>query len=240
MAWELVPALQEFRTQINHVAPNRDKASDGVIGDYNHQKGDSSHNPDDTGRNNAEWDSDPDGKEEVRAVDIDIDFREEGITADRLVAHLIHYAKNGTFWWLRYFIYNRRIYRKSTGFVSQTYTGANPHDKHIHINNDFTQSADNVSGVNYRLEELLPQGEDVAARDVADYFDNVRQGVQNDGADGTDRDWRQDFAVSVRYALGYNPDEQTKENMIPDRLERIEQAVADLTALVEGLVTTKK
>jgi hypothetical protein len=212
MAWELVPALQEFRTQINEVAPNRDRASDGVIGDYNHQKGDSSHNPDDTGRNNSEWDTDPDGKEEVRAIDIDIDFRQSGITADRLVEHLIKYAKNGTFWWLRYIIYNRKIYSKSTGWAERDYFGSNPHDKHIHINNDFTQSADNKSGCDYRLEELLPVPEDTMAKeDVANYFDDVRQAVQGDGADATDRNWREDLAAAIRYGLGYNGVDQAAD-----------------------------
>lgn len=157
MAWALVPALQEFRVQINALCPHRDKDSDGVIGDYNHQKGDSSHNPDDTGKGNAEWDSDPDGKQEVRAVDIDVDFRTPGVTASRLVAHLIKYAKNGTFWWIRYIIYNRKIYSRSTGFAARDYGGSNPHDKHIHINNDYTQAADNVHGVNYRLDELVEE-----------------------------------------------------------------------------------
>lgn len=213
MAWELVPALQEFRTQINEVAPNRDRASDGVIGDYNHQKGDSSHNPDDTGRYNSEWDTDPDGKQEVRAVDIDIDFRQPGITADRLVAHLIRYAKSGVFWWLRYIIYDRKIYSKSTGWTERDYFGSNPHDKHIHVNNDFTQSADNKTGCDYRLHELLPQEEsDVAKIDVANYFDDIRQAVQGDEADATDRNWREDIAAAIRYGLGYNGVQQAEEN----------------------------
>jgi hypothetical protein len=240
MAWELVPALQEFRTQINQVAPNRDRSSDGVIGDYNHQKGDSSHNPDDTGRNNSEWDTDPDGKEEVRAVDIDIDFRQPGITADRVVAHLIRYAKNGTFWWLRYIIYDRKIYSKSSGWVERDYFGSNPHDKHIHVNNDFTQPADNKSGCDYRLEELLPQEEDdMAKTDVAEYFDDIRQAVQNDGADATDRNWREDMAVAIRYGLGYNGVEQATEGfqskLPPARFDQILAALEDTNARLAAI-----
>lgn len=240
MAWELVPALQEFRTQINQVAPNRDRASDGVIGDYNHQKGDSSHNPDDTGRNNSEWDTDPDGKEEVRAVDIDIDFRQPGITADRLVAHLIHYAKNGTFWWLRYIIYDRKIYSKNSDWEPRTYPGSNPHDKHVHVNNDFTQRADNVSGVNYRLHELLPQEEsDVAKEDVANYFDDIRQAVQGDGADATDRNWREDMAAAIRYGLGYNGVDQAKDNfqqeLPPAKFAQILAALEDTNARLAAI-----
>lgn len=155
MAWELVPNLLELREQLNRIAPNRDKASDGTIGDYTHSQSKSSHNPDDTGRDNAEWDSDPDGREEVRAIDLDIDFRVPGLTGQLFVDHLVKYAKNGTFWWLRYVIYNRRIWSKNSGWEPREYNGSNPHDKHVHVNSDFTQSADNVSGVNYRLGELV-------------------------------------------------------------------------------------
>ncbi len=240
MAWTLVPALQEFRTQINEVAPNRDRASDGVIGDYNHQKGDSSHNPDDTGRNNAEWDTDPDGKEEVRAIDIDIDFRQSGITAERVVEHLIHYAKNGTFWWLRYIIYDSKIYSKNSNWLPRNYTGSNPHDKHIHINSDFTQKADNVSDVNYRLNELLPQEEsDVAKTDVANYFDDIRQAVQGDGADATDRNWREDLAAAIRYGLGYNGVDQAAENfqqeLPPAKFNAILAALEDTNARLAAI-----
>jgi hypothetical protein len=240
LAWTLVPCLQEFREQINEVAPNRDKASDGVIGDYNHQKGDSSHNPDDTGRGNSEWDTDPDGKEEVRAVDIDIDFRQPGITARRLVDHLLHYAKNGTFWWIRYIIYDGKIYSKSTGFAERDYRGSNPHDKHIHINSDFTQAADNKTGCNYRLRELLPQEESsMTVQNVADYFDNVRQAVQGDGADATDRNWREDLAAAIRYGLGYNGADQEAEGfqneLPPAKFAEILAALEDTNARLAAI-----
>lgn len=155
LAWSVVPALAELRTQLDNVFPKRDHASDGTIGDYAHSQEDSSHNPDDTGKHNAEWDTDPDGKQEVRAVDIDIDFKDSRASAQELVNHLIKYAKNGTFWWLRYIIYNRKIYHKSSEWIAQDYTGTSPHTEHIHVNNDFTTAADNVSGVNYRLSELV-------------------------------------------------------------------------------------
>lgn len=155
MAWVVVPNLLALRDQLNAIAPNRDKASDGTIGDYEHSQSNSSHNPDDTGEYNSEWDNDPDGKEEVRAIDLDVDFRVEGLTAQEVVNHLVKYAKNGTFWWLRYIIYNRKMYHKNNGWAATNYSGSNPHDKHFHVNSDFTQSADDVTGVNYRLKELV-------------------------------------------------------------------------------------
>lgn len=164
MAWIVVPNLLELRDQLNKIAPNRDKASDGTVGDYNHSKGKSSHNPDDT-VGNAEWEGDPDGKEEIRAIDLDVDFKVPGLTAEKLVNHLIKYAKNGTFWWIRYIIYDRKIYHKNTGFAERSYGGSNPHDKHIHVNSDFSQRADEVSGCNYRLNELVE--EDMNPEEIA-------------------------------------------------------------------------
>lgn len=122
MAWVVVPNLLELRKQLDEIAPNRDRASDGTVGDYNHSQSKSSHNPDDT-KGNAEWEGDPDGKEEIRAIDLDIDYRVPGLTADEFVAHLVKYAKNGTFWWIRYIIYDRNIYHKSTGFSERSYGG---------------------------------------------------------------------------------------------------------------------
>lgn len=156
MAWIVVPNLLELREQLNTIAPKRDKASDGTVGDYNHSKGRSSHNPDDI-KGNAEWESDPDGKEEIRAIDFDIDFKVPGLTARKFVDHLLKYARNGTFWWLRYIIYDRTIWSKSNGWASRSYSGSNPHDKHVHVNSDFSQAADDVKNVNYRLNELLPE-----------------------------------------------------------------------------------
>jgi hypothetical protein len=154
MAWIVVPNLLELREQLDKIAPNRDRASDGTVGDYDHSQGKSSHNPDDI-RGNAEWEGDPDGKEEIRAIDLDVDYRVPGLTAQEFVNHLIKYAKNGTFWWIRYIIYDRKIYHKNTGFESRAYGGSNPHDKHVHVNSDFSQRADEVDNVNYRLSELV-------------------------------------------------------------------------------------
>jgi hypothetical protein len=161
-SWIIVPALEDLRIQLNALAPNRDKTSDGGIGDTSHAAGRSSHNPDETG--NPEWDKDPDNTPEVRARDFDKDLRHPTVSAEEVVQHLLKYARNGTFWWLRYIIFNKRIWRKSNGWRQEKYTGKNPHDHHFHVNNDFTQKADNVKGVNYRLKELLPKESSMATQ----------------------------------------------------------------------------
>src|ERR1044071_8683123 len=111
MAWFIVPALEELRMQLNAVFPNRDKSSDGGIGDTSHAAGKSSHNPDKTG--SPEY-SDGDSLDEVRARDFDVDLRDPEVSAKDVVNHLVRWAKKpkseGGFWWIRYIIYNRKMY----------------------------------------------------------------------------------------------------------------------------------
>jgi galactitol-specific phosphotransferase system IIB component len=149
--WVLVPPLADLRTQLNAVAPNRDKRSDGTIGNQAHASGTSSHNPDKTGRPEHR---DGDAANEVRAVDLDKDLNEPGLTMDMVVRHLVTGAKAGRFWWLRYIIWDRTIWSKSSGWAPRAYRGQNAHTEHAHINSDFTQAADTVRGVNYRLEDI--------------------------------------------------------------------------------------
>lgn len=234
MAWIVVPNLLELRDQINAIAPNRDKASDGFIGDYAHSQGLSSHNPDDTPQHNAEWDGDSDSLQEVRAFDIDVDFNVPWLSAQKLVDHLVKYAKNGTFWWLEYVIYNRRIWSSGSNWEPRTYNGSSPHTEHIHVNSGYDQASDLVKNVNYRLEELLPEDK-MAVTDVADYFDNVRQAIDNDGPDATDRDWRNDVSKVIRFGLGYNANEQTLDKLPPKRFDNIERALSNLALAVAAI-----
>lgn len=153
MAWFVVPALEDLREQLNKFFPNRDKSSDGGIGDTSHAAGTSSHNPDDLG--SPEWDGDPDSLQEVRARDFDVDLNYPGVDAIDVVRHLVAGAKSGRFWWIRYIIYDKKIYHKNNNFNAAGYSGKNAHQHHFHVNNDFSQAADTVKNVDYHLEELV-------------------------------------------------------------------------------------
>lgn len=163
-AWQVVPALEDLRVELNTVAPNRDKSSDGSIGDQSHASGRSSHNPDKSG--NPEW-RDGDSKNEVRARDFDKDLRQPGLTMDKVVEHLVKGCRAGRFWWIRYIIWEGYIYHKRDGYVRRKYTGSNKHDQHVHVNNDFSQAADNYTGAKYNLASLLPAREPVQEEPVA-------------------------------------------------------------------------
>lgn len=153
MAWDLTVGLKTLRTQVNARWPNRDKASDGTIGDAAHQaEAASGHNPDDTAGSRPEWDGDADSLQEVRAWDMDSDLGEAGTTAQMLVDHLR--ALPGLSSHVRYMIYNRKIYHSSSNFAPAPYSGASAHTEHIHFSGAYTQAADQDTSFNYRLNEV--------------------------------------------------------------------------------------
>jgi hypothetical protein len=115
-AWFLNRALTAMRAEVNARYPNRDKTSDGTIGDVAHQAGVSDHNPD------------PDGS--VDAWDMDVDLRSGGDTAAVEFLKQRFQAHPAALYW----IHNRQIASRSDGWVRWNYQGANPHDKHVHWN----------------------------------------------------------------------------------------------------------
>lgn len=117
MGYFLAPALVSFRSQINKLWPDRDKGSDGWIGDASHQARKSDHNPDYSAGGI------------VRAIDIDKD----GINVDAVIAAAINDNRTA------YVIYNRRIWTRGVGWLP--YTGSNPHTQHVHISLRHTKAA---------------------------------------------------------------------------------------------------
>lgn len=106
----LAPSLVQLRAEINAAHPNRDKSSDGWIGDAAHASRKSDHNPDPR----------PNGV--VRALDVDKDGM------DKAELRRVVLADSRT----EYFIQDGLIYQRSNGFRPQRYTGPNPHTSHAH------------------------------------------------------------------------------------------------------------
>lgn len=115
----LVPCLVKLRAEFNALAPDRDKASDGWIGDPAHAARTSDHNPDLRGL--------------VHAIDVDVDLRRPGLSMEKVVQLVLARCQDGRERRLRYIIYNRRIWSASNGWRQQAYTGANAHDHHAHF-----------------------------------------------------------------------------------------------------------
>lgn len=117
MAWRLANSLVQLRKQVNEAYPARSKDSDGSIGDEGHSARTSDHNPDDAGV--------------VRAIDITHDPA-HGFDSYKF-ANLLLGRQDPR---IKYIISNRRIGSGPAGpapGVWRKYTGANPHDHHVHI-----------------------------------------------------------------------------------------------------------
>ncbi|CAO4146994.1 hypothetical protein LPLAFNJD_LOCUS2337 [Methylorubrum aminovorans] len=121
--WRVAKCLLTLRAQINHIAPSRNKKSDGTIGDPSHQSRASDHNP---------WVRDG-VNGVVTAMDV-THSPDQGCDGSALAA-AIRDAKDPR---VKYIIWNRRIANASPvggapAWGWRTYTGSNPHNHHIHI-----------------------------------------------------------------------------------------------------------
>jgi hypothetical protein len=117
MPWYLNPALYNFRAEINERYPQRDKASDGTIGDAAHQETSSDHNPD------------PDGS--VDAWDMDNNLRtgnDDSLIFNTLIPAFQRHPAS------QYWIYKRIIASRSSNWVHRVYDGTSAHLEHVHWN----------------------------------------------------------------------------------------------------------
>ncbi len=112
----LAPCLVTLRSQINKAWPNRDKTSDGWIGDEAHQQRASDHNPG--------------GDGVVEAIDIDHDPA-NGCDCHKLT-ETIRLARDPR---LEYMIWNHQILYSGGNrpWQWQSYGGTNPHTEHAHF-----------------------------------------------------------------------------------------------------------
>jgi hypothetical protein len=123
----LSESAKQLRAQINECYPDRDKKSDGWIGDARHAASKSDHNPDPkTGC--------------VRAIDIDSDISKVANTTSYLAEQIRQYAKAHPDR-ITYVIYNGKIASWILNYKWRTYKGIDPHKSHIHIS--FSPKGDN-------------------------------------------------------------------------------------------------
>ncbi len=121
--WRVAKSLLVLRGQVNEMAPNRNKASDGTIGDATHQTHNSDHNPwvidGNVGVVTAlDITNDPNGGCDVNAI-------AEAIIGSRDIR-------------VKYIIWNRRITSSypvgsRPAWEWGPYTNSSPHTEHVHI-----------------------------------------------------------------------------------------------------------
>jgi len=155
--WVLVPSLVALRNAFNAVNPNRDKSSDGSIGDPAHASSSSDHNPDETG--NVPID-DADSTNEVHAIDVDDTGPwPDGFSMMKAVRQLVTDHRSGAENRLRYIIYERTIWSASWGWTASAYDGSNPHDKHAHFSASYNSARERDTSpwnIGYVEDEMTP------------------------------------------------------------------------------------
>jgi hypothetical protein len=108
----IAPAASSLLAQATALWPNRNRASDGTLGDPAHAARASDHNPDSRGIvHAADLTHDP-------ANGCDNNANAEQVKNDPRV---------------KYVIWNRRIWNPSISRTWRPYTGSNPHDHHMHV-----------------------------------------------------------------------------------------------------------
>jgi hypothetical protein len=124
----LCKAGQQLREQFDDIFPDRDRRSDGWIGDLRHSARPSDHNPDPkTGV--------------VRAIDVDRDVHKSGkpdLMPD--IADQLRLAAKRGEKRISYIIFAGRIASSRMGWRWRKYSGSNPHNAHCHVS--FTKQGD--------------------------------------------------------------------------------------------------
>jgi hypothetical protein len=123
----LCKAGQQLRLQVDDSYSDRDRTSDGWVGDTRHSARPSDHNPDKQGI--------------VRAIDIDRDLsgKAKPDLMPDLADQLRLCAKRGDKR-ISYIIFEGRISSSRMGWRWRKYSGINPHIKHCHVS--FTSKGD--------------------------------------------------------------------------------------------------
>jgi hypothetical protein len=123
---KLCKAGQQLRLQVDDTYSDRDRTSDGWLGDVRHSARTSDHNPDSKGI--------------VRAIDIDRDLagkKKPDFMSD-LADQIRLCAKSDKR--ISYVIFQGKIASSRMGWRWRKYSGINPHNTHCHVS--FTKKGD--------------------------------------------------------------------------------------------------
>lgn len=210
-SWQLVPCLKTLFAEFDEIAPSRDHASDGSIGDAAHQaEPTSDHNPDKNGN--------------VHAIDVDNDLHQslswKSYTGMEAVVQYIlsECRKPGTSGKdrgrLKYIIYNRRIWSASSGWVEKPYHGSSAHTEHAHFSGEYDSKYANDTSPWGLLETF---GDDMALTDddlnkiaakvwgyqITDYADtdNPKRKLSAGTWEGYSDDRRNDIIAAVNAGI---------------------------------------
>ena len=222
--WILVACLKRLFAEFDAIAPHRDHASDGSIGDTAHQHEVSDHNPDETGSVPIH---DADHTNEVHAIDVDVDLREPGLSMETVVQFLLARCRNGAEKRLRYIIYNRRIWEADNGWKQRAYTGASAHTEHAHFSASYDTGRE-ASTASWHLEDIPVALTAADKKWITDQFAAIANAVWNHSEpDPNNPDYQRRFGGDMRLL------EARREAME----ERLDAKIAEIEAKVDSLKT---
>ncbi len=225
-AWVLTRGLQTVRAELNDAFDRRDKTSDGSIGDLAHQQESASgHNPDITGA--AEY-RDGDSLNEVRAIDVDRDLV-PGSNVDwmeRVVQYLVTRARAGIHIPFQYIIYKRRIWSRTDGWKTRSYTGKNAHDEHAHFSGGRSQADDNWAGT-LGLKTLIGDND-------VDFSDTFTLTADAAGATGRKPQEAIQLGTALNLLLIYTA--KASRNQLPALLAAAGEDQVDEPAIIAGVL----
>jgi hypothetical protein len=131
-AWVNIKASESLLTELDITFPNRDRRSDGTIGDTAHAGGGTSdHLPDE--QYAALDHKDSDSLSEVHARDIDSDLGRPGWTLARVFEVIRKRCELGQEKRVQNMIVDGKITSATWGWSWRSYGGRDPHDTHGHI-----------------------------------------------------------------------------------------------------------
>lgn len=214
MAWRLAKSLEMLRSQVNAKYPNRSKMSDGTIGDPAHSARTSDHNPNSAGV--------------VTAMDITHDPA-HGVNAG-LLAETLLASRDPR---IKYIISNRRIAASSVvgstpAWQWRSYTGSNPHDKHVHVSVSASASKyDSVAP--WKIDGQMPAPKPIESVAVGKntYDEALRRLLADEGGYSdhpTDPGGPTNFGITLTdYRKYINPQGMASDvrNMTVDQAKRI-------------------
>jgi peptidoglycan hydrolase-like protein with peptidoglycan-binding domain len=116
--WHLAPSLAALRSEVNTRWPNRDRSSDGAVGDTRHQSRTNSHNP-------ARYPGGP-AVGTVGSVHA-LDITARGIDVRALLDAVVGDPR------VWYVIHDGQIWSRTTNWAPRA-QGGDPHATHVHIN----------------------------------------------------------------------------------------------------------
>jgi len=217
-SWVLIPCLKQLFAEFDRIAPSRDKASDGSIGDLAHQQEMSDHNPDETGSVPIR---DADTVNEVHAIDVDNNLNESDLTMEKVVQFILSRCRKSNSDpdnepRLRYIIYNRRIWDYRSNWVEKPYTGPSPHTEHAHFSADYDSNLE-ASTASWHLEDIPVA---LTAADKTWIQQTMVKSIEDQRNDIANDVWQEKLGAPA----GSTPAEWPAENMLRNTYNEAKQA----------------